>query len=636
TSITVFGEVSSQNSRIKQSSVNSEEKKSSNSANKNVEEIIESTQEKNISSETTDNNASTIKASDIGSKEESIDSWMPDKELQELISQSLNIPVEQLTQDDLAHLTGRLEVSGISDLTGVEYAQKIDGLSVQFSEIASLSPIFRLNNLNFLDISYTQLNSLSGIESLINLKTLNLNSDSLSDISALSELTNLQDLFLYDNSISDISPLYGLTEHLVNLGLNNNNIHDLSGINSFLKNSKALQFIALSGNKISDVSIIDINAILDNDLTLDISSQIVTLPKHTFDDASLQENPLKTIVGYDISLDNLIGTNSEVGSYDPLNNKITWNNLSMSEGTLTGTWRSNVSSSTKHVNIIFDGSFTQAYVVLLDATPVTVKYINEAGKELAVSDILNGKIGLPYQSTAKTIKGWALKETPKNAVGTFTNIAQTVTYVYERIEAAPVTVRYQDEEGNELAPSTVLNGKVGLPYQTTAKSIDGWVLEETPANASGTFTKEVQEVVYVYERTEAAPVTVKYQDEEGNELVPSTTLNGKVGLPYQSEAVSIDGWTLKEIPANISGVFTEKEQVVTFEYKKINSNQTIVPPTNIDKENSISSSKSVSDKSNSSLPQTGEQQYSKIWGIIGILLLGSSALVIGRRKTYQK
>ncbi|EAH2848724.1 hypothetical protein D5L59_15630, partial [Listeria monocytogenes] len=129
TSITVFGEVSSQNSRIKQSSVNSEEKKSSNSANKNVEEIIESTQEKNISSETTDNNASTIKASDIGSKEESIDSWMPDKELQELISQSLNIPVEQLTQDDLAHLTGRLEVSGISDLTGVEYAQKIDGLS---------------------------------------------------------------------------------------------------------------------------------------------------------------------------------------------------------------------------------------------------------------------------------------------------------------------------------------------------------------------------------------------------------------------------------------------------------------------------------------------------------------------------
>ncbi|MCE8097826.1 LPXTG cell wall anchor domain-containing protein [Listeria monocytogenes] len=93
---------------------------------------------------------------------------------------------------------------------------------------------------------------------------------------------------------------------------------------------------------------------------------------------------------------------------------------------------------------------------------------------------------------------------------------------------------------------------------------------------------------------------------------------------------------MKEIPANISGVFTEKEQVVTFEYKKINSNQTIVPPTNIDKENSISSSKSVSDKSNSSLPQTGEQQYSKIWGIIGILLLGSSALVIGRRKTYQK
>ncbi|MEX1436740.1 MucBP domain-containing protein, partial [Enterococcus sp. C71] len=67
------------------------------------------------------------------------------------------------------------------------------------------------------------------------------------------------------------------------------------------------------------------------------------------------------------------------------------------------------------------------------------------------SETLNGKIGLPYQSTAKSILGWVLKETPANASGTFTDKAQTVTYVYERTEAAPVTVKYVDEEGNELA-----------------------------------------------------------------------------------------------------------------------------------------------------------------------------------------
>ena len=64
----------------------------------------------------------------------------------------------------------------------------------------------------------------------------------------------------------------------------------------------------------------------------------------------------------------------------------------------------------------------------------------------------------------------------------------------------------------------------------------------------------------------------------------------------------------------------------------MNSDQPIVPPTNIDKENSISSSKPVDVKSNSSLPKAGEQQSSRIWGILGILLLGSSVLVIGRRR----
>lgn len=73
--------------------------------------------------------------------------------------------------------------------------------------------------------------------------------------------------------------------------------------------------------------------------------------------------------------------------------------------------------------------------------------------------------------------------------------------------AGPVTLKYQDEDGNELASSETLNGKVGLPYESTAKSIDGWVLKETPANANGTFTEEAQEVVYVYTKTKPTKLT---------------------------------------------------------------------------------------------------------------------------------
>ncbi|WP_237440919.1 MucBP domain-containing protein, partial [Enterococcus gallinarum] len=41
-------------------------------------------------------------------------------------------------------------------------------------------------------------------------------------------------------------------------------------------------------------------------------------------------------------------------------------------------------------------------------------------------------------------------------------------------------------------------GKVGLPYASEAKEIPGWYVVEIPDNASGIFSEEAQEVVYVY------------------------------------------------------------------------------------------------------------------------------------------
>ncbi|HBM4634065.1 TPA: MucBP domain-containing protein, partial [Listeria innocua] len=203
-----------------------------------------------------------------------------------------------------------------------------------------------------------------------------------------------------------------------------------------------------------------------------------------------------------------------------------------------------------------------------DGAPVTVKYVDEDGNELATSDTLNGKIDAPYQSTAKSITGWAVKTTPANANGVFTNANQTVTYVYEKASGAPVTVKYVDEDGNELATADTLNGKIDAPYQSTAKSLSGWAVKTTPANATGVFTDTNQTVTYVYERVDGAPVTVKYVDGDGNELATPDTLNGKIDAPYQSTAKSITGWTVKTTPANATGVFTDTNQTVTYVYEK--------------------------------------------------------------------
>ncbi len=211
-----------------------------------------------------------------------------------------------------------------------------------------------------------------------------------------------------------------------------------------------------------------------------------------------------------------------------------------------------------------------------DAAPVNVKYEDTEGNELATPTVMNGKVGLPYTSEAKAINGWYVSQTPTNANGTYSETAQEVVYVYERSDAAPVTVKYEDKEGNQLSPPTVLSGKIGLPYTSEAKTIPGWYVSQTSTNANGTYSETAQEVVYVYERSDAAPVTVKYEDTEGNQLSAPTVLSGKIALPYESEAKTIPGWYVSQMPTNANGTYSENAQEVTYVYERSDAALVIV------------------------------------------------------------
>ncbi|EAD3239992.1 LPXTG cell wall anchor domain-containing protein [Listeria monocytogenes] len=260
------------------------------------------------------------------------------------------------------------------------------------------------------------------------------------------------------------------------------------------------------------------------------------------------------------------GDGNELATSDTLNGKIDAPYQSTAKS-ITG-WT--VKTTPTNANGIFtNANQTVTYVYeKADGAPVTVKYVDGDGNELATSDTLNGKIDSPYQSTAKSITGWTIKTTPTNANGAFTNTNQTVTYVYEKADGAPVTVKYIDEDGNELAIPDTLNGKIDAPYQATAKSLSGWTVKTTPANANGVFTVTNQTVTYVYEKADGAPVTIKYLDSDGNELATSDTLNGKIDAPYQATAKSLSGWVVKTTPANANGVFTDANQTVTYVYEK--------------------------------------------------------------------
>lgn len=67
------------------------------------------------------------------------------------------------------------------------------------------------------------------------------------------------------------------------------------------------------------------------------------------------------------------------------------------------------------------------------------------------------------------------------------------------IEGKPVTVKYVNEDGQEIAPLKNITGRIGMNYQTKAEIISGYTLIKQPENAEGTISSTDQTVIYCYQ-----------------------------------------------------------------------------------------------------------------------------------------
>ncbi|EAD9926290.1 LPXTG cell wall anchor domain-containing protein [Listeria monocytogenes] len=203
---------------------------------------------------------------------------------------------------------------------------------------------------------------------------------------------------------------------------------------------------------------------------------------------------------------------------------------------------------------------------------VIVQYKDTTGAVLADSTTLSGNVGENYTTTAKTIDGYSLTTTPTNANGTFSTNPQTVTYTYTKDPIAqPVTVNYIDTDGKTIAPTETLSGNIGENYTTTAKTIQGYTLTTTPANAKGSFSTEAQIINYIYEKNPdlAQPITVDYRSSTGQKISKSEVLTGNIGESYSTQPKTIAGYTLTTTPPNAKGTFTTNAQTVTYVYTPI-------------------------------------------------------------------
>ncbi|MFN1235612.1 MucBP domain-containing protein [Listeria innocua] len=467
--------------------------------------------------------------------------------------------------------------------------KSLETLDVTWNNISDLAALTADDHITHLNLSYNKFTNVAPIATMKKLKVLYLNNNNLTSIDSLNTLRGLSIAYADNNSITDLSKLKDFFEGMAVVGdykglqVNNQTI-TLPTINikegaTAISNNPTLD---IDGEKMPVSSISDAGTVSADNKTVSFSNLPIGTKTVTYNATFTATSAKGVPLSYSIKVSQPIKvsekTNSAVNVFYKDENG---DELAPSE-TISGKSGENYQTTEKTITNyklkeiegqasgqFGDSDTTVTYVYeKADGAPVTVKYVDGDDNELATSDTLNGKIDAPYQSTAKSITGWAVKTTPANANGVFTNANQTVTYVYEKADGAPVTVKYVDEDGNELATPDTLNGKIDAPYQSTAKSLSGWAVKTTPANATGVFTDTNQTVAYVYERVDGAPVTVKYVDGDGNELATPDTLNGKIDAPYQSTPKSITGWTVKTTPANATGVFTDTNQTVTYVYEK--------------------------------------------------------------------
>ena len=153
--------------------------------------------------------------------------WMPDGNLYAAIREALGLtPGDTLTPQALQGLT-QLDASwsGISDLTGLEHATQLIGLSLQDNRIRAITPLAGLTNLTTLDLGRNEIRDITPLAGLTELTELRLDGNAISDIAPLAGLTELRYLSLENNKISSVSSLTGLT-NLNELWLSGNLITD--------------------------------------------------------------------------------------------------------------------------------------------------------------------------------------------------------------------------------------------------------------------------------------------------------------------------------------------------------------------------------------------------------------------------
>ena len=235
-------------------------------------------------------------------------------------------------------------------------------------------------------------------------------------------------------------------------------------------------------------------------------------------------------------------------------------------------------------NIPTDPSQDTVINYVANKAKLVVKYVDENGKDLIPSETTEGKVGDEYTTTGKVIPGYLLVRVEGEAKGKIGKDGSTVTYVYKpigswipNIPGQPTNpIKYPNDPQDPTKPGQPTEVLPYVPGFTPEdkdgnplKPVDpndptkGYVVPNIPTDPS-------QDTVINYVANKAKLV-VKYVDENGKDLIPSETTEGKVGDEYTTTGKVIPGYLLVRVEGEAKGKIGKDGSTVTYVYKPIGS-----------------------------------------------------------------
>lgn len=537
----------------------------------------------------------------------SVDSWMPDPVLQQLVAKTIGKTKDTLTQEDMTKLTSlyiQNSDNAIANLQGLELATNLAYFYMNSNnQITDFSVLTTLPKLTQVYLMGTNVNDENVPNFGTTITRLNLSGTNVTDkvYNKISKMTNLESLAFESNmNITTIEPAIALTK-LTELRVQFCGITDFRPINQM---PALTQLAAFGQNTGRNDPATAINA---KALNYDAGKQTIYIP------FSIMPNRMTNYDGY---IPPFTTSNSDSQTYFDFNGVqldssrlaitdegITVSGVTQDEFDQLKTFKYNArlnnpaGSYNQPDRFTFYAISSGTYLHQFDVqhtTPspgVTIKYVDEDGDNIHPPQIYNGNVGEDYDTTTETyqlaIDGYTLDNTklPENAVGKFTADMQTVIYIYKRND---VTLKAHDSMisvGDPWDPADNFDGGIAPNGENIALSdvsVKGTVNNQTAGK---------YEITYSYARvpnrswsgdsatakatvTVVDPmVTIQYVDQNGKKIHKETVIKGKLdtqfdvsGKDYQPD---IKGYALdkKQLPKNAKGTFSAKAQTVTYVYQ---------------------------------------------------------------------